>query len=1084
MKKNICLFFVSLTMLFSFYAYSAGSAEPKYKIPSSYKEIPNITKEEIAAIEQIQQSGKTYIFAANESTESFLKEDGTYGGFAKYFTDFLSSLFDIKIQIELREWGALLEGLNSKEVSFSGELTSTPEREKEYFMTSDIAVRSIKIFTNKNAPNIFDIVPERKPRFAFLEGTVTGPDVKKVSPFPFESFYTNSYTEAVEWLRTGKVDAFFEEGSAEAVFHSYSFIKSSDYFPLILSPVSLATADKNLQPVISATEKFLKSGGILYLTELYNKGYNDYRKHILYKNFTPQERDYIASMAFSGTTVKIALENDNYPVCFYNKRAKEFQGIAIDILQEITNLTGLEFESVSTESNSWSELLLLLSSGQADMISELVYLDDRKDKYLFSENIYSYERMALLSKINSRNIFINEILYSKIGLVTDNVYTYIFREWFPNIDSVVMYRSYNDAFMGLEKGEIDFFMGSENSLLAQTNYYENSSFKTSVLFDYRVNSVFGFNKNQELLRSIIEKVMPYINSEELSNRWKNKVFDYSTKILKSQRTYTSIILCITSTLLIIFVVMLIKNRKLSKNLESLVHARTNQLEVKTSLLTSMLTSIPDIVFYKDINGTYTGCNPSFEKFAGISEKELIGKTDKDIFINTEMSDAFMKADKRALETHKTETIEESVVYPDGEKRLLETIRAPLETNGKPAGLIGISRDITERKAAEEAAQVAAKAKGEFLARMSHEIRTPLNAIIGMSNIAKSNIDNKEKALKSIKESLAASHHLLDILNNILDMSKIESGKLEIINDSFSILKAFAEVSNIIIQRCNEKNIKFITNIGDFEDITIIGDKLRLNQILINLLGNAIKFTNPNGEVFFSIEKTAETENDITLNFIVQDSGIGMNDGQIEKLFTAFEQTDKTIASRFGGTGLGLAISQTLVNMMGSNIIVESNLNKGSKFSFSVKFEKNKETDKIKQMSEDMQKTDFSEKRILIVEDIEINRIILRELLSSTKIKTEEAVNGEEAVNKFSSSPIGYYDLIFMDIQMPLLDGYEAAEKIRALNRQDAKTVPIIAMTANAYKEDVEKALQSGMNGHLAKPVDLKATIKALTRHLT
>jgi len=374
----------------------------------------------------------------------------------------------------------------------------------------------------------------------------------------------------------------------------------------------------------------------------------------------------------------------------------------------------------------------------------------------------------------------------------------------------------------------------------------------------------------------------------------------------------------------------------------------------------------------------------------------------------------------------------------------------------------------------EAALAASRAKGVFLATMSHEIRTPLNAIIGMAYILKDCVADNPKALRSTNQIMTSSQHLLGILNDILDMSKIESGKLELNHEPFSLLAACTEVSDIMIHRCVEKNITFVTNIQEVKEITLVGDKLRLNQVLINLLGNAFKFTGENGEISFVTEILEETADKAHVRFSILDNGIGMSEEQVQRLFVPFEQADSSIAVRFGGTGLGLSLSQNLVAMMGGTISVSSEHGKGSCFGFSLYFDKSQ--DKIPLLfaeaaDENFEDVNLSGKRILIAEDIEINRLIVCELLALAGPEIEEAENGRQAVDMFKKSPVGYYDIILMDIQMPVLNGYEAAKAIRALDRADAKTVSIIAMTANAYKEDVEQALASGMNGHVAKPID-------------
>jgi CheY-like chemotaxis protein len=322
--------------------------------------------------------------------------------------------------------------------------------------------------------------------------------------------------------------------------------------------------------------------------------------------------------------------------------------------------------------------------------------------------------------------------------------------------------------------------------------------------------------------------------------------------------------------------------------------------------------------------------------------------------------------------------------------------------------------------------------------------------------------------------------LLGILNDVLDMSKIESGKFVLAYEAFALRAAMKEVAHIIAQRCAEKQIEFVTNFADVPDYSVIGDKLRLKQVLINLLGNAVKFTPDGGSIHFLIHIHEDHEKRLRTGFRVTDNGIGMSREQMKNLFTPFEQADSSIAPRFGGTGLGLAISQNLVKQMGGEITVESVINEGSVFEFVLDMKKAAPA-QDEQIAADSGTADFSGRRILLVEDIHINRVILMELLADTRLEADEAEDGLQAVNRFSLSENGYYDLIFMDVQMPNMDGYEATRQIRALPRDDAKTVPIIAMTANAYREDIDRALDAGMNGHLAKPIDIGEVIQALTR---
>jgi PAS domain S-box-containing protein len=651
-------------------------------------------------------------------------------------------------------------------------------------------------------------------------------------------------------------------------------------------------------------------------------------------------------------------------------------------------------------------------------------------------------------------------------------------EWFPDHPNTIEYETTIAAFDALDRGEVDVVMTSNHELLILTNYLERTGFKTNFRFDNIFNSTFGFNRNETILRDIVDKALAMIDTKSISDQWMRRTYDYRSKVVEAQIPWIigsfALLLCV----LILVAALFANTRRISRRLKKLVEVRTRDLELQTTMLNTIYKSIPDMLYSKNLAGAYTSCNPSFEKMAGLPESRIVGKTYAEITRDEEFVEGVIQSEANIINNNIVEKVDLLLTYPDNSKRLMEVIKTPLIQDGKIIGLLGIGRDITAHKEAQEAVLAASKAKGTFLATMSHEIRTPLNAIIGMSYIIKDCVADNEKALRSVNQIMTSSHHLLGILNDILDMSKIESGKLELSHGLFSLLAACEEVSDIMTHRCVEKNITFVTNINEIKDITIAGDKLRLNQVLINLLGNAVKFTNANGEIKFITEVLEESEEKARVKFTVSDNGIGMNEAQMKKLFIPFEQTDNTIAARFGGTGLGLSLSQNFITMMGGKISVKSEPDKGSTFDFSLCFDKG-ELPSSQTADEKYENVNLKGKRILLAEDIEINRLIIRELLSAANPTIDEVENGRQAVDTFNSSPENYYDIIMMDIQRPVQDGDEAAKEIRALGRADAKTVPIIAMTAHAYKEDVDQALAAGMNGHLAKPVDKSALMETV-----
>ena len=407
----------------------------------------------------------------------------------------------------------------------------------------------------------------------------------------------------------------------------------------------------------------------------------------------------------------------------------------------------------------------------------------------------------------------------------------------------------------------------------------------------------------------------------------------------------------------------------------------------------------------------------------------------------------------------------------------------------------LDRDI---KAAMEAATSANRAKSEFLSRMSHEIRTPLNAIMGMIRIGSDTNDIQKKDY-CIDRAGSASKHLLGIINDILDMSKIEANKFELSYEDFDFEKMLMNVVSVVDIRAEEKQQDLVINIDKGVPRCITCDQMRLSQVITNLLSNAIKFTPEYGTVKLNIEKTDELGDEVILKIEVVDNGIGISGEQQKRLFAPFGQANAGIAQRFGGTGLGLAISKRIVELMGGMIWIESELGKGAKFIFTIRAQKVTSKQKkaiskgspeeIEEEISDLQderiasRFNFSGYTVLIAEDVEINREIMSALLDETGITVDYAENGEIAVSMFKENP-DKYSLILMDIQMPKMDGYEATRAIRAMDLAHAKEVPIVAMTANVFREDIEKCLAVGMTKHLGKPLDIADILKVLHEYLS
>ena len=399
--------------------------------------------------------------------------------------------------------------------------------------------------------------------------------------------------------------------------------------------------------------------------------------------------------------------------------------------------------------------------------------------------------------------------------------------------------------------------------------------------------------------------------------------------------------------------------------------------------------------------------------------------------------------------------------------------------------------------AKNRAEQSSKAKTTFLFNISHDIRTPMNAITGYVNLSKSLHKNCEnctlnhcphdvpnKLYEFLKKIDASSQHLLSLINDVLEMSRIENGKMELENLPNNLEKIFTDVQDMFATQMETKKINFTVDTSKIKNKFVICDENRLNRVLLNLISNAYKFTPEGGKISVTLEqKISDKENFGAYELRVKDTGIGMSEEFAAKVFEAFERERSSTVSRIQGTGLGMAITKTIVDLMHGDIKVVTKLDHGTEFIINVQYELTDEIiDEEEKISADAM--DFNGKKILLVDDVDVNREIAIMILEEAGFTVDFATNGKEAVEKVSASKVGDYDLILMDIQMPIMNGYEAAAAIRNLPNKKIAEIPIIAMTANAFSEDVQAALNAGMNGHIAKPLDIPKMMEVLAELLS
>jgi signal transduction histidine kinase/ActR/RegA family two-component response regulator len=695
-----------------------------------------------------------------------------------------------------------------------------------------------------------------------------------------------------------------------------------------------------------------------YMNYLYSQGYKAYRKNEFFMQLSEEERAYLKNPS----PIPLAARYFNYPIDYYNTYEHKWEGLAFDVLREVEELTGLTFTVVNDKHAHLPELYEMVLAGDAYLVPELLISNERREHYIWTEHKFITDQYALISKSHLPNVSANEISHMRVGLVHNTVRSELFRTWFPDAVYVTEYDTDEEAMFAVEHGEMDMVMSSKNRMLSYLNYYGLLDYKANYFFDYPYEATFGFNKNQTVLCSIVDKAIGLIGTNIITEQWMTRTYNYKIKLIEARLPWF----------------------------------------IGAVILSFVVLSLILILFYR----------------SRVEEKRL-------------------------------------------------------------ANL------LTEVNAAN-------RAKSSFLAVMSHEMRTPMNAIMSMTSIGRNSkdIERKDYALDRIVDT---SGHLMGVINDLLDITRIESNRLELSPAEFNLEKMFRKVINIISFRIEEKRLMFTVNIDKNIPRFVIGDDNRLSQVILNLLSNAVKFTPEEGEIGLDVILAGEIDGIYELRITVSDNGIGISGEQLAKLFQAFEQADSGMMRKFGGTGIGLSISKYIIDLMGGKIWVESVFGKGSRFIFTVNVKSVQKNITLADISNESPEFDdglkidksgmFADKKLLIVEDIEINRDVVIVLLEDTGINIDCAENGQEAVDMIAAAP-DKYDVILMDIQMPKMDGFEATRRIRALTAKRSGYLPIIAMTAHVFKSDVEECLKAGMDDHIGKPLDIDDVLMKLNKYLT
>lgn len=509
-----------------------------------------------------------------------------------------------------------------------------------------------------------------------------------------------------------------------------------------------------------------------------------------------------------------------------------------------------------------------------------------------------------------------------------------------------------------------------------------------------------------------------------------------------------------------------------------------QLEDQYLMLSTIWDNTEDLIMIKDLDLIYLAANKALGRFFGLEVADIIGKNDMDAYgIPDHTYEQFIVADRRVIDTGEFLRYEEVVTGISGKPTIFETIKTPYMVNGQLSGVIVVARDITYRKKNEELIQHQSQAKTQFLATMSHEIRTPLNGIIGLSELAlelssQNDTASYRKYLEGIKES---GQILNRIVNDVLDIAKIESGKVELESLPFSMLSLFEQCEMTLSPKVREKGLLLTIDVDRNIPDPLIGDPVRLLQVLLNLASNAVKFTQT-GSVHLRATLKRVSSSQAMITMVCKDTGIGIPTENLSRVFERFVQADETVTRTYGGTGLGLPIVRELVVLMGGTISAQSVEHQGTTMTINMGFDYSAMAEQGQRDKHALMRAMF-DAHVLVVEDNIMNQQIICEQLSRSAITYDVALNGQEAVDMIASNQADKkpdYGLIFMDINMPVLDGMAAAQRIKAMNY----TSPIVAFTANVMAGDYERYKEAGMSAYLTKPFTADQLQKLLLQFLT
>ncbi|MBT0664721.1 transporter substrate-binding domain-containing protein [Geobacter pelophilus] len=784
--------------------------------------------------------------------------------------------------------------------------------------------------------------------------------------------------------------------------------------------------------------------------------------------------------------------DDNYPPFSFRDSSAQPQGILIDQWRLWEKKTGVAVKICPMD---WGKAVSGMKSGEFDVIDTIFKTEERSQWLDFTKPYAKIEVSIFFDKHISGITDAASLKGFSVADKRGDAMISILKQ--SGVDNLLLFDSFEEIIRTAKERKVSVFvMGTPPALYFLNKHGIVDRFKQSAPlhtgYFHR-----GVKKGNSDLLSLVESGFARISPDELKRietRW------YGAKPFDSNSLRQ--LFGIAGGLVLLLIILSAWNYTLRKTVSLKTAELNKSLETQranASFLNTLMNTMPDLVWLKNADGIYLSCNRMFERFFGASAADIVGKTDYD-FVDRELADSFREHDRKAMLTEGPSSNEEWITFADdGHNALLETIKTPMyDAEGKLVGVLGVGRDITERKMVEEelrrhrehlefmveertselllardAANAASQAKSMFLANMSHEIRTPMNAVLGFAQLLETDPSLSPEGHNKVATIMKSGEHLLSIINDILEMSSIESGRVEIRNQPLYLAGLLEDLAGMFRLKAEEKRLSFGLDLADNLPRYVVADSGKLRQIMINLLGNAVKFTE-----FGSIVLRAAPAGTDRILLEVCDTGSSISSEEQAKLFRPFERV-KSGEQAAGGTGLGLAISREYARLMGGDITLESSAGQGNCFRFVFSAPLTAEAPTVHDISHRVARLapGQGEVRVLVVDDLDTNRQLLRELLELIGFTVDEAANGLEAIAKAQARPPR---VILMDQVMPDMDGMEATRILR--NNFGRESLAIIGITANAFKESQQQFFDAGINGFVAKPFRAQELYNVLARH--